>query len=276
MEAARFFCSIALHIHHVQDDGVMDDAINGRHGGHRIFKNPIPFAEDQIGGNQHGFSFIAFCQEGKKHLHFIAIVLHIADVIQDDAAKLVELGEFLRQAQVSFGSQQSLHQRSCTTPEDGMTGQDQLMPNRSQSMTFPHARFSHRNHIDPASRNAPLLRRSNWSWRAGESDFASNVRKVLPRGKPDCRSKRAVRRATRCSFSCLASSNRYASCDRFSLAAFSARSVKSAAMPSKLSSSSRARNSLSRLIGLCMDPPRWNQLIVGGEIQGGFLDLRDR
>lgn len=37
----------------------MDDTVNGRHGGHGVFKDPIPFAEDQIGGNEHRFTFIA-------------------------------------------------------------------------------------------------------------------------------------------------------------------------------------------------------------------------
>ena len=127
---------------------MMDNAIHGCHGGHGVLEDPIPFTKDESGGNEHRFSFIPLSQEGKKHLHFIAIVLHRATVIEDDAAKRVELGEFLRQTQISLGSEQPLDQGSSAAPEDRMTSQDQLMANRSQSMAFSDAGFSHGTDID--------------------------------------------------------------------------------------------------------------------------------
>ena len=81
----------------------MDDAVNGRHSGHGIFEDAVPFTEDEIGGNHHRFAFVALGQEGKEHLHLITIMLHIANVIQDDAGKLVQFGQFLGQPQIPLG-----------------------------------------------------------------------------------------------------------------------------------------------------------------------------
>ncbi len=46
---------------------------------------------------------IAFSQQRKKHLHFIAILLHIAQIVQDQASDLLQLGNFLGQAQFALG-----------------------------------------------------------------------------------------------------------------------------------------------------------------------------
>jgi len=83
--------TIALDLHHIQNDGVMDDAIYGRHRGHRIFEDLVPFAEHEIRRNNHGSGFIALGQEREEHFHLITVVLHIADVIENDAGKLIEL-----------------------------------------------------------------------------------------------------------------------------------------------------------------------------------------
>src|SRR4030088_751117 len=90
--------AVAFHSHHIQDDTVMDHAVNSSHSGHGIFKDPFPFAKDQVGGNQDRFALIAFRKEGKEDLHFITIMLDIANIVEDDASKLVQLGKLLRQA----------------------------------------------------------------------------------------------------------------------------------------------------------------------------------
>jgi hypothetical protein len=90
--------TVAFHGHHIQDHAVVDHAVDSGHGGHRIFKDALPFTEDPIGGNHHRFMFLALGQEGKEHLHFIAVVLHIANVIENDTGKFVQPGQFLREA----------------------------------------------------------------------------------------------------------------------------------------------------------------------------------
>ena len=83
------FCTVALLTHHIQNDRMMHHPINRRKRGHGIFKNLLPFREDEIGSNHDRFVFLALSQEGKEHLHFLAILVHIAEFIQNDTGELV-------------------------------------------------------------------------------------------------------------------------------------------------------------------------------------------
>jgi len=49
-------------------------------------------APHEIGGNHHGPGFIALGQEREEDFHLITIMLNIADVIENDAGKLIEPG----------------------------------------------------------------------------------------------------------------------------------------------------------------------------------------
>src|SRR2546426_4373192 len=91
MLMGSLMCTIAVDGHHIQNDAVVDHTIDGSHGGHRIFENAFPFAEHEIGGDQHRFVFVALGQERKEHLHFVAIVLNVANIIEDHTGIFVQL-----------------------------------------------------------------------------------------------------------------------------------------------------------------------------------------
>src|SRR5215471_20702515 len=57
-----------------------------------MLEDALPFAEDEIGREHERFAFIAFAEKSKQHLHFIAILLNIAQVIENDSGELVERG----------------------------------------------------------------------------------------------------------------------------------------------------------------------------------------
>src|SRR2546426_9902391 len=59
MLMVRLMCTIAVDGHHIQNDAVVDHPVDGRHGGHRIFEYAFPFAEHEIGSDQHRFALIA-------------------------------------------------------------------------------------------------------------------------------------------------------------------------------------------------------------------------
>ena len=127
---------------------MVNDAVDSSHGGHGIFENTFPFAKHEIGSDQHRFAFIALRKERKEHLHFVAIVLHIANIIEDDTGIFIQLCQLLGQAQIPFSSEEPLHQDAGWRPEDGMPGQDELIPKGRQNVTFPDALFPHGDNID--------------------------------------------------------------------------------------------------------------------------------
>jgi len=53
------FSAVTLHTHHIQNDRMMNHAINRRKCGHGIFKNLLPFREDEIGSNHDRLVFVA-------------------------------------------------------------------------------------------------------------------------------------------------------------------------------------------------------------------------
>ena len=130
------FGPITLYAHHIQNHGVMDQAINGGHRGHGIFENALPFAEDEVGGDHHRFAFIALSQEREQDLHFITVVLDVADIVEDHTSKLVQFRKLLRQTQVPLCCQKSLDKGARGRPEDGVASLDDCIPNRCQTMTF--------------------------------------------------------------------------------------------------------------------------------------------
>jgi hypothetical protein len=152
MLMVRLMCTIAVDGHHIQNDAVVDHPVDGRHGGHRIFEYAFPFAEHEIGGDQHRFAFIALGKKREEHLHFVAIVLHVANIIQDDTGIFVQLGQLLGQAQVAFGGEEPLHEGACWRPQDAMTRQDEFIPKCGQDVAFSNAWGTHRNEHSPRAR----------------------------------------------------------------------------------------------------------------------------
>jgi len=63
-------------------------------------------------------------------------MLHIADVIEDQAGIAMQLRQFLRQAQITFGGQQSLHEVRRRGPQHRVALLHQVMCHRREHVTF--------------------------------------------------------------------------------------------------------------------------------------------
>ena len=74
--------SIALDIH-LENSGVMDEAVDGgeRHG--LVWKDLAPVAEWLIGGDQHGAPLVAASDQLEQHTGFGLILTDVDDVIKD-------------------------------------------------------------------------------------------------------------------------------------------------------------------------------------------------
>jgi len=77
-----FFAAVAG-AGHLQDDRVVDQPVDGCGGGHGILENADPIAEDQVAGDEDALAFVPLGQEGEEHLHFVAALLDVADVVED-------------------------------------------------------------------------------------------------------------------------------------------------------------------------------------------------
>lgn len=102
--AFRLFKAIAGDIQ-LQDDAMMHEAIDGSRGGHRVLEYLLPLAERQVAGQHHTAPLIPFGQKGKKHLHFLAALLDVSQVIDNQRVKLRKSFDHFSQSQVPLGNQ---------------------------------------------------------------------------------------------------------------------------------------------------------------------------
>ena len=96
----------------------MDQSIDGGGSGHGIFEDGFPLRKWQVAGNQHTAALIAMRQQGKEHVHFLARVLHIADVIQDQPVLFTPAFQQPGQGQFALGQQQLLHHQIAGHKQD--------------------------------------------------------------------------------------------------------------------------------------------------------------
>ena len=75
----------------LEDGGVVNEAIDGGHGGHGILEDLVPLGEDQVRGDDNALLFVAFGQELEEDLHLLTGLLDVTDVIEDDGIEAVEL-----------------------------------------------------------------------------------------------------------------------------------------------------------------------------------------
>ena len=61
----------------------MDQAIDSGRRCHRILEDLFPLRERQIAREHHGAPFIPLCQKDEQHFHLLAVLLDVADIVDD-------------------------------------------------------------------------------------------------------------------------------------------------------------------------------------------------
>ncbi len=115
----------------------MHQSIDGCRRGQRVFKDALPFREDEVAGQQHAAAFVAMGQQREQYFHLLAALLHIAQVIDDQSREAIQPLQFFLQPESRFGQKQPLHQQYAGSEINGVTLLDQLMAQGAQKMRFP-------------------------------------------------------------------------------------------------------------------------------------------
>ncbi len=53
----------------LEDDGVVEKAVDGRGGGHGVFEDPLPFAEHEVAGDEQRAALVALGEEDVLKAH---------------------------------------------------------------------------------------------------------------------------------------------------------------------------------------------------------------
>src|SRR5271154_350451 len=87
-----FAAAVALDIH-LQNGGVMNEAINSGKCHRLVGKDLAPFAKRLIGRYQHGFSLVTCSDQLEQYAGFSLVLGDIGDVVEDKQIVAVEFGD---------------------------------------------------------------------------------------------------------------------------------------------------------------------------------------
>jgi len=141
---------------HLEDHGVVDGAIDGSSGGHRILEDPVPLAEHEIAGDDHGAALVPLGEERQQDLHLVAVLLDVPEVIADHGVVAVEDRELGFEAKVPLGAEQALGERVGRCEEHAVPTLDELVADGAHEVGLAAAGQSEREEI-VAALNEPAL-----------------------------------------------------------------------------------------------------------------------
>ena len=67
---------------------MVDQAVDGGGRGHGVLEDLLPLAERQVARQHHTAALVAFSQQSEQHLHLLAALLDVAEVVDDQRVEL--------------------------------------------------------------------------------------------------------------------------------------------------------------------------------------------
>ena len=102
----------------VNNEGMVNQPVDGGHGHHGIGEDVIPLTKGLIGGDEETVALVAMGNEFKEDRGFRLRLLDIAEIINNQQVKAVQFGEGDRQEQLGFSLLKLLHQGSGARESD--------------------------------------------------------------------------------------------------------------------------------------------------------------
>src|SRR5712691_6764675 len=99
--------SVALDVH-LEDGGVVDEAIDDGERHRLVGEDLSPFAEGLVGGDQQGSPLVSGTDEFEQDAGFGLILADIGEVVEDQQVVLVELGDGGFESEFAAGDLQPL------------------------------------------------------------------------------------------------------------------------------------------------------------------------
>jgi hypothetical protein len=72
----------------------VDETVDSGRRRHWVLEDANPVAEDQVAGDEDAFALVPLGEEGEEHLHLVATLLDVDDVVEDHGVVDVERREF--------------------------------------------------------------------------------------------------------------------------------------------------------------------------------------
>ena len=88
-----------------QNHAVVNEAVDGGRGRHRVLEYLLPLRERKIARQEHATAFVTLGQQRKQDFHLFATLLHVADVVDNQGVAFRETPNRSREFQVAFCDQ---------------------------------------------------------------------------------------------------------------------------------------------------------------------------
>ena len=99
---------------------------------------------------------VAFGEQGEQHLHLAAVVLHVSDIVQDEALDAVEPAQLPAQAKVALGFEEAFDQGRDRGEEHRVALAYQLVTERRDHMGLARARIAEHAQVRGALQKLPF------------------------------------------------------------------------------------------------------------------------
>jgi len=119
------------------NQGVVDQSVNGGDRHHVVGKDLMPLAKGLIGGDEQAFAFITMGNEFKEDRGFGFGLFDIAEVIHNQQVEAVQFAEGVAQQQLDFGLLEVLDQSRGTEELDPFALLNGGPPQGGSEMSFP-------------------------------------------------------------------------------------------------------------------------------------------
>jgi len=119
---------------------VVDEAIDGGRGGHRVLEDAVPLAEHEVAGDDERAAFVALGHEGEQDLGLVGRLLDVAQIVEDDDLVRIEATKRPGQVEVTAGGQELLDELVGREEQDADTGGDERVAERACQVALADAR----------------------------------------------------------------------------------------------------------------------------------------
>src|SRR5215510_6575646 len=143
----------------LEDDLVVNEPVDRGGSGHWVLEDPVPLAEHEVAGDDHGAALVALGEEREQHLHLVAVLLDVADVVEDHGVEAIEHRELVLETQLALGDEQALDECVGRDEQHAIPALDQLVADRAHQVRLAATRKAEREQVVTALDERALAQR---------------------------------------------------------------------------------------------------------------------
>ena len=113
---------------------MVDQPVDRRRRGHRVFEDLFPFREREVAGEHDASALVPLRQQREQHLHFLSRLLDVPEVVQDQDVEFRQAFDRPWEFEIPFRDQQFLDEETRWNEVDSTPLPNQFLADRAEQM----------------------------------------------------------------------------------------------------------------------------------------------